>query len=609
MTLIILSYLAGILTIISPCILPVLPFVFASAGGPFHRNGLPLLTGLALTFVLFASVATVGGGWIVTANEYGRDAALVLLALFGLSLLIPGLADRITRPLVRLGGRLSETGEAQTGIWKPLLLGVATGLLWAPCAGPILGLILTGAALQGASTKTVILLLAYAAGSATSLAVALVAGGRFLGVMKRSLGFDEWLKRALGVAVLAGVALIAFGADRGILTRLSTTNTAAVEQWLLDKAPEQNTAMTSNAPAMTGNAPAMTGSMTGNTSMTGSMTGNGGAMMSSANASEAMPAGVTLDALKGADAWFNSDALDAAKLKGKVVVIDFWTYSCINCLRSLPYVKAWADKYKDQGLVVIGVHSPEFAFERDQGNVQTAIKDLGVTYPVAIDNDYNIWRAFSNQYWPAHYFFDANGKLRYHHFGEGEYEQSELVIQGLLAERNGKPASSDLVKVSATGEQAASDTADVQSPETYIGMAKQANFASPEDLLQDETQTYTAPTDLSLNDWGLGGSWNEGAEFATLTQAPGKIVFRFHARDLHLVLGPGADGKPIRFRVKLDGAAPGDAHGTDIDADGNGTVKEQRLYQLIRQPHAVADHTFEIEFLDPGVQAYSFTFG
>ncbi|HVT49967.1 MAG TPA: cytochrome c biogenesis protein DipZ [Dongiaceae bacterium] len=609
MTLIILSYLAGILTIISPCILPVLPFVFASAGGPFHRNGLPLLTGLALTFVLFASVATVGGGWIVTANEYGRDAALVLLALFGLSLLIPGLADRITRPLVRLGGRLSETGEAQTGIWKPLLLGVATGLLWAPCAGPILGLILTGAALQGASTKTVILLLAYAAGSATSLAVALVAGGRFLGVMKRSLGFDEWLKRALGVAVLAGVALIAFGADRGILTRLSTTNTAAVEQWLLDKAPEQNTAMTGNAPAMTGNAPAVTGSMTGNTGMTGSMTGNGGAMMSSANASEAMPAGVTLDALKGADAWFNSDALDAAKLKGKVVVIDFWTYSCINCLRSLPYVKAWADKYKDQGLVVIGVHSPEFAFERDQGNVQTAIKDLGVTYPVAIDNDYNIWRAFSNQYWPAHYFFDANGKLRYHHFGEGEYEQSELVIQGLLAERNGKPASSDLVKVSATGEQAASDTADVQSPETYIGMAKQANFASPEDLLQDETQTYTAPTDLSLNDWGLGGSWNEGAEFATLTQAPGKIVFRFHARDLHLVLGPGADGKPIRFRVKLDGAAPGDAHGTDIDADGNGTVKEQRLYQLIRQPHAVADHTFEIEFLDPGVQAYSFTFG
>jgi cytochrome c biogenesis protein CcdA len=239
MTLIILSYLAGILTIVSPCILPVLPFVFASAGGPFHRNGLPLLIGLALTFVAFASVATVGGGWIVQANELGRDVALVVLALFGLTLLIPSLADRITRPLVRLGGRLSETGEAQRGIWKPLLLGVATGLLWAPCAGPILGLILTGAALQGASAKTVALLLAYAAGSATSLAIALAAGGRFLGAMKRSLAFDEWLKRALGVAVLAGVALIAFGADRGILTRLSTTNTAVIEQWLLDKARQR----------------------------------------------------------------------------------------------------------------------------------------------------------------------------------------------------------------------------------------------------------------------------------------------------------------------------------------------------------------------------------
>jgi thiol-disulfide isomerase/thioredoxin len=369
-------------------------------------------------------------------------------------------------------------------------------------------------------------------------------------------------------------------------------------------------AMTGAAPAMTGSNNAMTGSMTGNASMTGSMSGNSnGAMMSSASASEAMPAGVTLDSLKGANAWLNSDALDAAKLKGKVVVIDFWTYSCINCLRSLPYVTAWADKYKDQGLVVIGVHSPEFAFERDQGNVLAATKDLGVTYPVAIDNDYKIWRAFSNQYWPAHYFFDANGKLRYHHFGEGKYEQSELVIRGLLAERNGKPAAGDLVKVSASGEQAASDIADVQSPETYLGMEKQNNFASPEDLLQDETQTYTTPSDLALNNWAFGGSWTEGAESASLASAPGKIVFRFHARDLHLVLGPGADGKPVRFRVKLDGAAPADAHGTDIDADGNGTVKEQRLYQLIRQPHGVADHTFEIEFLDPGVQAYSFTFG
>jgi cytochrome c biogenesis protein CcdA/thiol-disulfide isomerase/thioredoxin len=612
MTLIALSYIAGILTIVSPCILPVLPFVFASAGRPFRSSGLPLLAGLALTFVAFASVATVGGGWVVKANEYGRDAALVLLAVFGVTLLWPGLADRMMQPVVRLGGRLSESSDGQGGVWKSVLLGVATGLLWAPCAGPILGLILTGAALQGASAQTVFLLLAYAAGAATSLAVALMAGGRFLGWMKKSLGFDAWLKRALGVAVLAGVGLIAFGADRGILTRISTQTTTQIEQWLLEKTPGGNA-----APAMAGgtapsggvSAGAMTGSnaMTGNAAMTGSA--NGAAMMSSASTAEGLPAGITLDALKGANAWFNSVALDAAALKGKVAVVDFWTYSCINCLRSLPYIEAWAAKYRDQGLVVIGVHAPEFAFERDQANVQAAIKDLGVAYPVAIDNDYAIWRAFGNQYWPAHYFFDATGKLRYHHFGEGKYEQSELVIQGLLAERNGKPAATDLVKVSATGEQAAADLADVQSPETYLGFAKAQNFASPEDLIQDDAQSYTAPTDLALNSWALGGSWTDGAEHADLEKAPGKIAFRFHARDLHLVLGPGPDGKPVRFRVKLDGAAPGEAHGMDTDAEGAGVVTQQRLYQLIRQPHGVADHTFEIEFLDPGVQAYSFTFG
>ncbi|HVO05005.1 MAG TPA: cytochrome c biogenesis protein DipZ [Candidatus Cybelea sp.] len=615
MTLIILSYLAGILTIVSPCILPVLPFVFSSAGRPFRSSGLPLLVGLALTFVAFASIATVGGGWVVQANEIGRDAALAVLALFGITLLFPAIADRVMQPVVRLGGRLSETGEGGSSVWKSGLLGVATGLLWAPCAGPILGLILTGAALQGASAHTVILLAAYAAGSATSLALALVAGGRFLGLMKRSLGFDAWLKRALGVAVLAGVALIALGADRGFLTRISTANTASLEQWLLDRAPQENNAMAGNAAmsgAMTGNTAmtgSMAGSMTGDTAMTGAMTGSSGAMMSSASASESEPAGITLDALKGADAWLNGAPLDAAALKGKVVLVDFWTYSCINCLRSLPYIRAWAEKYKDQGLVVIGVHTPEFAFEREPENVETATKDLGIDYPVAIDNDYKVWRSFSNQYWPAHYFFGADGKLRYHHFGEGEYEQSELVIQGLLAARNGKVTANDLVKVSATGEQAAADMADVHSPETYVGFEKTENFASPEDLLQDETRTYSAPNALALNNWALAGSWTEGAEFATLQKPGGRIVFRFHARDLHLVLGPGADGKPVRFRVTVDGAAPGDAHGSDIDADGNGTVTAQKLYQLVRQPHGVADHTFAIEFLDPGVQAYSFTFG
>jgi thiol-disulfide isomerase/thioredoxin len=291
-----------------------------------------------------------------------------------------------------------------------------------------------------------------------------------------------------------------------------------------------------------------------------------------------------------------------------VVLIDFWTYSCINCLRAIPYVRAWAEKYKDHGLVVIGVHTPEFAFERNVSNVRAAVSDLHIGYPVAIDNDYQIWRAFDNQYWPAHYFIDAQGRMRYDHFGEGEYDQSERVIQQLLAEAGDGGFSTDVVAVTASGAEAASDSPDVKSPETYIGYNRADNFASPGGIVEDESHDYaTAP--LSLNQWSLTGDWTVNAERAALDKPNGRIVYRFHARDLHLVLGPPADGKPIHFRVTIDGAAPADNHGADIDADGQGTVTGQRLYQLIRQRGPIADRTFEIEFLDPGLQAYAFTFG
>jgi hypothetical protein len=275
-------------------------------------------------------------------------------------------------------------------------------------------------------------------------------------------------------------------------------------------------------------------------------------------------------------------------------------------------VKAWADKYKDQGLVVIGVHAPEFAFERNIDNVKKATHDLGIDYPVAIDNNYAIWRSLNNQYWPAHYFVDAQGRIRYHHFGEGDYTQSEKVIQQLLTEAGHAGAAdiaTGLPSGSAKGVLAAADNDDMQSPETYIGYARAENFVSPGGEAEDKPQTYAAPGQLALNDWGLAGKWRVGAEHATLSTPSGQIVYRFHARDLHLVLGPGQDGKPVRFRVSIDGAAPGDAHGTDISADGTGTVTEQRLYQLVRQTGDIKDHTFSIQFLDPGVQAYSFTFG
>lgn len=581
MILFVLAYFGGLITIVSPCILPVLPFVFARADRPFLRSGLPLLAGMALTFAAVATLAAVGGGWAVAANQYGRAAALVLLALFGLTLLLPSLADRAMQPLVRLGSRLSESASASEqgeggSILPSFLLGIATGLLWAPCAGPILGLILTGAALQGASIGTTILLAAYALGAATSLALALLVGGRVFAAMKRSLGVGEWVRKGLGIAVLIAVVAIALGVDTGFLTRVSAASTASLEQGLLD-------------------------------TLQGMAGGSGATISAGSEPGGDLPVEGTLPDLSGATQWLNSPPLTAAALKGKVVLIDFWTYSCINCLRTIPYVRAWADKYKDQGLVVIGVHSPEFAFEKNVGNVKAAIARFNIDYPVAVDNDYAVWRAFQNHYWPAHYFVDAQGRIRYHHFGEGEYDQSERVIQKLLAEA-GKPATGGLVAVNATGAEAAADTGDVQSPETYVGYARGANFVSPGGVLQDESHVYK-PGTPQLNQWGLAGDWTVNGESATLNDANGGIVYRFHARDLHLVLGPGPSGKPVRFKVTIDGMAPGASHGSDVDAEGQGTVTSERLYQLLRQNGDIADHTFEIRFLDPGVQAYAFTFG
>jgi thiol-disulfide isomerase/thioredoxin len=312
--------------------------------------------------------------------------------------------------------------------------------------------------------------------------------------------------------------------------------------------------------------------------------------------------------LSGALAWLNSSPLSTKSLRGKAVLIDFWTYSCINCLRALPYVEGWATKYKDAGLVVIGVHAPEFAFEKERSNVEKAVRDLKITYPVAIDSDYKIWRAFNNEYWPAHYFIDGKGRIRYHHFGEGEYDESERVIQELLKENGAQLSSSTTINVSGAGAEAAPG-GNVGSPETYIGYHRAEHFASIEPIARDSRRAYTPQPRLALNQWALGGNWKVGDESAVLQTSPGKIVFRFHARDLHLVLGTTKEGKPVRFTVKLDGTPPGDDHGVDTDSNGSGGVQGHRLYQLIRQKGPVEDRTFEIEFLDPGVQAFAFTFG
>lgn len=591
MTLLVIAYLGGTLTVFSPCILPILPFVFARATQPFMRSTLPMLIGMAATFAFVATLAAIGGSWAIDANSYGRLAAILLLTVFGVSLVSPRVASIVTQPVVDFGNRLlnasSTPGKVPT-IAGSFILGIATGLLWAPCAGPILGLVLTGAALQGANLQTTFLLLAYAAGAATSLAVALSVGGRLFAAMKRSLGFSEGIRKAVGVAVLAGVAAIALGLDTGVLAQLSYAKTASFEQAVLDKVNRRQDASKPFKVA------------------------SNGAPVTAVKADERFRSDLPVEArapsLNGAVDWLNSEPLTMEQLRGKVVLVDFWTYSCINCIRTIPYVRAWAEKYKEQGLVVIGVHTPEFAFEKKIDNVKKAVGDFKIGYPVAIDSNFQIWRAYNNSYWPAHYLIDAKGQIRYHHFGEGNYRETEQAIQNLLREAGGEKAASAPVVPTTKGAEASPDLLNIRSPETYLGYERADNFASPERLRTDKASNYSFGQP-GLNQWGLSGRWTAGAEQVTLDQPNGAIAYHFQARDLHLVLGSGAAGKPIRFRVTIDGKAPNADHGADTDAEGNGTVTATRLYQLVRQSGDVKAHNFEIRFLDPGAEAYAFTFG
>jgi len=589
MLLLLLAYLGGVLTLLSPCILPVLPFVFARANRSFVRSTLPLLLGMALTFAAVASLAAVGSQWVAQANQIGRWVALVLMAVFALALLWPRLADHLLAPFQRVGARLSARADAaddagRGGAGTSLLIGIATGLLWAPCAGPILGLVLTGAALHGASVGTSALLLAYALGAATALALAVWIGGRVFNALQARLGLGDVLRRVLGVAALLAVVAIGLGWDTGLLTRLSTVSTARIEQGLLDAVPGAQPA----APPMM--------MMAGAT----------------ADADAPLPVEGTLPALDGATGWLNSPPLKAEQLRGKVVLVDFWTYSCINCLRAMPFVHEWERRYRDHGLVVVGVHTPEFAFERDPRNVMKAVQQLKVEYPVALDNQYSIWRAFNNQYWPAQYFVDAQGNIRAHQFGEGNYAHSEQVIRRLLTEagQTDLPPPADPAAADLQGVATQADMGNLRSPETYLGHARAEHFASPGGQRTDAAFDYTLPASLALNQWGLSGRWTITDEAAQLQQASGRIAFQFHARDLHLVLAPTQDGTPVRFRVWLDGKPlPAADAGSDVGADGSGVVTENRLYQLVRQRGTVGPHRFEIEFLDAGVQAYAFTFG
>jgi len=374
------------------------------------------------------------------------------------------------------------------------------------------------------------------------------------------------VRRVLGVAVVAGIVVIAFGWDARFLAQFTSTNTTAAEQQLISHLTQH---ADSNEVADAGKAPP----------------------------------------LNGATQWLNSPPLNDDALRGKVVLVDFWTYSCINCLRTLPYLKAWDEKYRSQGLVIVGVHAPEFTFEKDIHNVEQAVQELGVKYPVAIDNQYAIWNAFHNEYWPAHYLIDARGRIRHEHFGEGAYQETEMMIQTLLKEAHqGMAVNSGYVLAAGVGVTAAAGGDFDRSPETYLGYARQENFSSREAIRRDRTGRYSVPRRLAPDQWALSGTWEVGKEAVVSRETGGAITYRFRGRDLHLVLG-SYSGKPIRFKVTLDGRAPGKDHGTDTDAQGNGVIKEQRLYQLVRQSGKIGSPLFKIEFPDAGAEAFAFTFG
>ncbi|MCF4127511.1 redoxin domain-containing protein [Methylobacterium sp. SyP6R] len=583
MTLFLAAYLAGVLTLLSPCIVPVLPFVLVSfvparSGRPLVAGTLPFLAGLGLAFTAAAGPAAVGGGLVARLGTAGRLLAFGLLAAFAVSLLSHRVSDRLHRPLVRLGAAVaglsaapsSRRGTGIPGPFRSLCLGAATGLLWTPCAGPILGLVLTGAALNGAGWQTTALIATYAAGAATVLAGAARLGRPLAAVLRRHLGLGDRLRRAVGAGLLAWLAALALGADADLLARYPAAGTVAAEESIL-------TAL--------------------------------GVEPARAEPSRSLlPVEGALPDLAGATQWLNGGSLTKEGLRGRVVLVHVWTSSCINCIRTLPYLRAWAERYREQGLAVIGIHAPEFAFEHDVGTVAAAIRRHGLPYPVAVDNEFRLWRGLRNSYWPALYVVDAEGRIRHHQFGEGGYARSEAAIQDLLAEAAGRRATDrGATPTRAAGAEAAPDLAHLRSGEIYLGSDKAATFASPEGL-SFGPRVYS-PGRLRPNQWSLAGTWAVEPDHARLAAEGGSVTVRFRARDLHLVAGPGPDGRPVRFDVTLDGAPPGEDHGTDAGPDGGGTIVETRLYQLVRQSDPARERTFAVRFHGSGIRVYAFTFG
>ncbi len=606
--LVVVAFVAGLVTAVSPCVLPILPVVLATGADGDRRRPYLVIAGLIASFSFFtlASVQIISA--LHLPSSALRDVAIALIAVFGLTLLVPRISlvfERATLRLQAVGGRLigrSSTGplaivNGSTGptgaamnpagaaprrgsIAGGLLTGLGLGLVWTPCAGPILGAITSLAVTTPGSWSTLALVIAYALGAGLPL-LAIAQGGRKLMTRLRMRSTAGWATRAFGALVIATAGLMAVGADAAISTQL----TNILPDWtnVLQTLERSNPVQVALGQLEGHNQPAAT-------SGSGSNSGAG-------NAANLPDMGAAPD-LTGIDHWLNSQPLTMASLRGKVVLIDFWTYSCINCIRTLPYVEGWYQKYEADGFVVIGVHTPEFAFEHDTANVQAAIQRFGITYPVAQDNEFATWNAYSNMYWPAHYLIDATGHIRAEHFGEGAYEETEAEIRDLLAESG----------MSALPSAAATDgpvpISRGQTPETYLGSARASAYRGS--YPGDGSHDLTLPSDSQVHTWALGGKWDVASQFITAAAAGDKLQFQFQARDVYLVMSAAT---PTTVHVAVTGAASPPADGTeDVSASGELTVSTARLYHLVHLP-AQEQATVTITFDSPGIQAYAFTFG
>jgi cytochrome c biogenesis protein CcdA/thiol-disulfide isomerase/thioredoxin len=605
LVLIVVAFIAGLVTAVSPCVLPILPIVLATGADGNRRRPFLVITGLIASFSFFtlASVQIIQRLHLPSSTL--RDVAIVIIAVFGLTLLVPALTtrfERLTAGLPRIGARLAGTtgtnrdgtiGSGQglvggsyalaaqpragvAGIIGGLATGVGLGLVWTPCAGPILGAITSLAVTAPGSLATLELVIAYAFGAGLPL-LAIAMGGRAALARLRMRSASAWAGRAFGVLVLATAGLMAVGAD----TALSADLTSALPDWT-------NTLQTLERSSDVQSALQGIGANGGST-VTGPASGISG-----------LPVGPAAPEFTGIDHWLNTSPLTMAQLKGKVVLVDFWTYSCINCIRTLPYVESWYQKYSSEGFVVIGVHTPEFAFEHDTGNVAAAIVRFGITYPVAQDNEYSTWTAYNNEYWPADYLIDATGHIRSTHFGEGDYNQTETEIRGLLAEAG------QAALPSAAPPAPTPPFNDNQTPETYIGTDRATSFASQQQATAGPAK-YTFPSYLSDDAFAVSGTFDFQPQFATATQAGDQLELSFFARDVYLV---AAADTPVTATVKVTGLPSGTEALTaeDVGANGSMGIGAARLYHIVHLP-SDARGTVTITFNAAGARAYSFTFG